>query len=270
MKPRTGSACRGSGAFTLIELLVVIAIIAILAGMLLPALSKAKAKGQGIKCVSNFKQLQMGFQLYADDYDGKCTRNIDAAGPTYIETRSWVSGHTYPGGNPQPAPPYPSPDFGVTNGTMFRYVGNSQVYRCPAARPRTGWPVFDAWTVNMSDRVGDPNNGSSLNIKNFDGLQGDVYVFADMKWAGNCRLTISSATGWLKFPSARHGNVGVFSFIDGHVVGERWKGSYLQNQLTGQNPAADPYEWAVYSQTPTLTDPSDLADLAKVSSWIPK
>src|SRR5437867_1587652 len=86
---------RNSRAFTLVELLVVVGIIAILAGILLPALSKAKAKAQGVLCLNNTKQLLLAWTMYAEDNDDRVVYNLGGnrttrAVPSNME-RNWVN-----------------------------------------------------------------------------------------------------------------------------------------------------------------------------------
>lgn len=121
---RLRSARRPRAAFTLIELLVVIAIIAILAAILFPVFARAREAARKTACLSNMRQLGLGFQMYTQDYDEALPNSTDGT-PGAGQLGAWNFYSVFPA-NPNPG------SFDVTKGGLYPYIKNKQIYICPS------------------------------------------------------------------------------------------------------------------------------------------
>ncbi|MDB6038903.1 MAG: type secretion system protein [Verrucomicrobiales bacterium] len=227
MNMNSGSSNIEKG-FTLIELLVVIAIIAILASLLLPSLSSAKAKAQQTACLNNLHQLQTAWTLYIDDHDNIVPENkMSGVGRTgcVSTTNSWVVGNTVATADVS----------NIRQGSIFPYSANPGVYRCPTDRStiensstlRARSYSMDAYLNGGLDaRI----NGSYLPdlVLRYTELAqsaSSVFVFLDENEYtiddGVYLLYREPADFWQNAPSDRHSRGANLSFADGHC--ERWQ-----------------------------------------------
>jgi prepilin-type processing-associated H-X9-DG protein/prepilin-type N-terminal cleavage/methylation domain-containing protein len=260
---------RQGEAFTLVELLVVIAVIAILAGLLLPTLSRAKDSARNINCESNLRQLQLCWHLYADDYQGVFVPNdwiafegMSTNGPVsqnYTES-SWCPGDARTD----------TSTSNIQQGLLFPYNTSTAIYHCPSdvstIEDGNGNPLpqLRNRSYNMSQSVNgypllvDPQTGFAVDawqpcfakfsvITNPTPTQ--LFVFIDE----NEVTLLDPQFGypppgygpeWWDMPANRHNQGANLSFADGHVEHWRWQSpmtatyppGYAQPVLSAQMP----------------------------------
>jgi prepilin-type N-terminal cleavage/methylation domain-containing protein len=245
-------------AFTLIELLVVIAIIGILAALLMPVLSRAKARAQRTQCLNNGRQLGLGWQLYiTDNNDALPLNDWDYRSASVAESPpgSWVTGNAVLDSDPAT----------ITRGTIYKYVKSVAAYRCPADHGKvqnSSTEVLRSYSLScyMGGPQTDTDNWGVKPVK----MSGQVrhtdktLTFIDEDDSSNDDghfLYSATVNNWFNFPSWRHQNGTMLTFADDHTEYWEW-----HSALPSDN---------YFSNSSELTDPDELDDVHRLQQTAP-
>ncbi len=237
-----GRPAAGQRGFTLVELLVVVAVISVLVGMLLPTLSQAKGKARGLLCLSQLKQVTLGWTMYAGDYNDRLVYNLGGDRGQSIPAQdldmNWVNNvMTW------------ELDEGNTN---LAFIAKSPlgpylslaaaVFKCPADNVLSSIQRQAGWSgrvrsLALNAMVGNPGpnlkNGSNLvNPGYYQYLRlsafknpSRIFVFLDEhpdSIVDGYFLNKGDVVEWIHLPASYHNGAGTFSFADGHAELHRW------------------------------------------------
>jgi len=249
---RPGLAFSPAQAFTLVELLVVIAIIAILAAVLLPCLATAKQQAARIQCISNEKQLLVGWTIYSGDNDERLVLNGGDTATISTQAHLWVYGGNHGSSDSLTNDLYLT---GANYALLAKILPAEHIYKCPG--DNSAWPLWGSTLTYVNELRSYAMNcylGTSTagiispitinaNYRTYaktSQLMADSpvnrFVFIDVNPASICTpafgVDMSLAT-WVHYPSDLHRQRGVLAYADGHVEAHRWTDARTMLHLAG-------------------------------------